>query len=167
MIDEPTTVEVAQDDSTENYTVYESADGETIVGLYVEDSAAEQIGEYASVEVEPAGSEDTAATAHKSKDTASYGVYELPPVVTGGYLSHDLLDSDDGEAPESVVLTLHSSSEEAFERSKPEPSDEQVDAILGDTDDDDDDSDESGVAASDDAEEVIVSDEELGLSSAD
>lgn len=180
------TIQVTQDNSTENYEVYESADGDTIVGMYVESSIAEQLGEFAAVTISDAESADENATAEKKKDTSNYGVFELPPAVTGMYVSHDALDSEeseegDREAPESVGLSLAPSDEETFENSLPDV-DEQADALVsGDESDESeeesepsaeeqaealvsgDDSDESQSASETENEEVEISDEEVGL----
>jgi len=181
---EANTIQVTQDSSTENYEVYESADGETIVGMYVESSIADSVGEFAAVTIQDTSEVTADATANKNKDTANYGVYELPPAITGMYLSHDTLDSeesDDGPtAPDEVGLSLAPSDESAFEASLASLED-QSDALL---DDNDDGSDESAGTAEEQAEalvtgsddsnesesntdaddaEVEISDEEIGL----
>lgn len=184
---EANTIQVTQDNQTENYAVYESADEDTIVGMYVENGIAETLGEFAAVTIQDASDTSEDATAEKKKDTSNYGVYELPPAVTGMYVSHDALDSEeteDGfEAPESIGLALAPSDEETFEASLPDL-DDQTDALVeGDSDDSDEEDEPSAdeqaealVAGADnesesadsdeDAEEISgddISDEEIGL----
>lgn len=153
---EANTIEVAQDNSTENYEVYESADGDTIVGMYVESGIAETLGEFASVTISDADDADESATADKNKDTSNYGVYELPPAITGMYVSHDALESeetDDGfEAPDSIGLSLAPSDEETFEASLPDL-DDQSDALISG---DDSDEEESEPSAEEQAEALVA-----------
>ncbi len=144
---ETNTIQVTKDDSTENYTVYESADGDTIVGMYIEQSIAEQLGEFAAVTIQDATDASDDATAEKKKDTSNYGVFELPPAVTGMYVSHDTLDSEESEdsgptAPDTVGLSLAPSDEETFEASLPDL-DEQSDALVSDNDSDEEESEPS------------------------
>lgn len=173
---ENATIQVTETDSTENYRIFESADGDTIVGMYVADEVAEQLGEFAAVTISDEGSED--ATAEKKKDTTNYGVYELPPAITGMYVSHDVLDSEeteegDLEAPESVVLQLAPSDEETFENSLPD-AEEQADALVeGDSEDEEEEEASAeeqaealvggGSDESDEDEEVEIADEEIGI----
>ena len=146
------TLEIGADSSTENYTVYESADGDTIVGMYVSNGAADDIGEYGSLTVSAEGG----VTASLNKTTTNYATFETAGgAISGMYVSHDLLaelfdeyDSDEGVA--EISLTIESSTEDAFEE-------ERVDEVE----------EESIVAGSDDGsdeEEVVeISDEEVGL----
>lgn len=180
------TIQVTAESDTENYTVYESADGDTIVGAYIADEIAETLGEFASITVGSAEDADENATTPKKKDTTNYGVFELPPAVKGMYISHDVLESDeteegDREAPENIGLSLSPSDEEAFENSLPD-AEEQADALVeGDDSDEeesepsteeqadalvsgaDTDSDESDDEPAEESEEVEISDEEVGL----
>ena len=159
---EANTIEVAQDNSTENYEVYESADGDTIVGMYVESGIAETLGEFASVTISDADDADESATADKNKDTSNYGVYELPPAITGMYVSHDALESeetDDGfEAPDSIGLALAPSDEETFEASLPDL-DDQSDALISG---DDSDEEESEPSAEEQAEALVAGTSDAG-----
>ena len=154
---EANTIEVAQDNSTENYEVYESADGDTIVGMYVESGIAETLGEFASVTISDADDADESATADKNKDTSNYGVYELPPAITGMYVSHDALESEEGddgfEAPDSIGLSLAPSDEETFEASLPDL-DDQSDALISGGDDSDE--EESEPSAEEQAEALVA-----------
>jgi len=172
---ENTTIQVTEDSETENYAVYESADGDTIVGMYVEETIAEQLGEFAAVTIQDAADTSDDATADKKKDTSNYGVFELPPAVTGMYVAHDALDSEeveDGfEAPEQVGLALAPSDEETFEASLPD-AEEQADALVeGDESDEDEEDEPSAEEQADalvegdesDEEEVEISDEEIGI----
>jgi len=174
MTDE-TTIQVTADSQTENYTVYESADGSTIVGLYIAQSIADTRGEFAAVTIQDADDSPDDATADKKKDTNNYGVFELPPAVTGMYVSHDALDStevEDGfEAPESIGLSLEPSDEETFEASLPDL-DDQSDALVEGEDDEEDEDDEPSAeeqaaalvaGGSNESDEVEISDEEIGL----
>jgi hypothetical protein len=172
------TIQVTQDDSTENYAVYESADGDTIVGMYVEQSIAETLGEFAAVTISDAESADEEATADKSKDTTNYGVFELPPAVTGMYVSHDALDSEESDeggpvAPDSIGLELAPSDEETFEASLPDLDDQSDALVSGESDDSDEEEDDEATAeeqaealvsgADDSSENVEIEDEEIGL----
>ena len=153
---ETDSIQVAVDNETENYAVYESADEDTIVGMYVSEGAAEQIGEFGEVTV----STSAEVEAGLNKTTTNYGVYETAGgAISGMYISHDLLeqltDSDEYEqddAPESVGLTIAPSTESAFEDAQGVDEDEEEALVVGGADSDD--SDEA---------EVEISDEEVGL----
>lgn len=154
------TIEVTQDNQTENYAVYESADEDTIVGMYVENSIAESLGEFAAVTILDAADASEDATAEKKKDTSNYGVYELPPAVTGMYVSHDALDSEEAEdgfeAPESIGLALEPSDEESFEASLPDLDDQSDALVSGESDDSDEEDEESEPTAEEQAEALVA-----------
>lgn len=171
-----TTIQLTSNDSSENYQIFESADGSTIVGMYVANEVAERLGEFAQVTLSEDGNED--ATAEKQKDTSNYGVFELPPAITGMYVSHGVLDSDETEdgpvAPDEVTLQLEPSDEETFENSLPDVED-QADSLVSGADESDE-SDEPSTeeqaealvgdaseSEDSDSEPVEISDEELGL----
>jgi hypothetical protein len=159
MVDE-TTIEVSIDKETENYAVYESADGESVVGFYVAEGAAEQVGQFATLTV---GAED-GIEATKKKDTASYGVFEAQPTVTGMYVSHDVLGSEESEedgptAPETTSILLDASDEDSFEEAEQAAAqdEEQEAALVGESQDSDEEESET------DEEEAEIPDEEIGL----
>jgi hypothetical protein len=160
-----TTIETSIDKETENYAVYESADGDTIVGAYVSESAAEQVGEFASVTLAESG--EGGLTLEKGKDTKSYGYYKSqgnPAAVNGIYISHEVLESeesdDDGPtAPDEISMAISSSDEESFEDAVPSQDEEESELVESGDDSDDEDDDPSQ------EEEVadLVSDDELGI----
>lgn len=156
---EANTIQVTQDNQTENYAVYESADEDSIVGMYIENGISESLGEFAAVTIQDASDTEENATSEKKKDTSNYGVYELPPAVTGMYVSHDALDSDeteDGfEAPESIGLAIAPSDEESFEASLPDL-DDQSDALVSGESDDDSDEEESEPSAEEQADALVA-----------
>jgi len=146
------TLEIGADSSTENYTVYESADGDTIVGMYVSNGAADDIGEYGSLTVSAEGG----VTASLNKTTTNYATFETAGgAISGMYVSHDLLadlfdeyDSDEGVA--EISLIIEPSTEDAFEAEQ--VVDEEEEGLVEGSDD-----------GSDEEEVVEISDEEVGL----
>lgn len=147
------TLEIGVDGSTENYTVYESADGDTIVGMYVSNGAADDIGEYGSLTV----SDEGGVTASINKTTANYATFETAGgAISGMYVSHDLLaelfdeyDSDEGVA--EISLIIEPSTEDAFEAEQGVDEAEEESLVAGSDDE------------SDEEEVVEISDEEVGL----
>jgi len=148
------TLEIGADSSTENYTVYESADGDTIVGMYVSNGAADDIGEYGSLTV----SDEGGVAVSLNKTTTNYATFETAGgAISGMYVSHDLLadlfdgyDSDEGVA--DIGLTIEPSDEESFEKEQGVDEAEEESLVAGATD------------ANEEAEEVVeISDEEVGL----
>jgi len=147
------TLEIGADSSTENYTVYESADGDTIVGMYVSNGAADDIGEYGSLTVSAEGG----VTASLNKTTTNYATFETAGgAISGMYVSHDLLaelfdeyDSDEGVA--EISLTIEPSTEDAFEAEQGVDEAEEESLVAGSDDE------------SDEEEVVEISDEEVGL----
>lgn len=148
-----TTIEVGADKDTENYRVFESADGDTIVGMYVSLGAAESLGQFATVEI----SDSAEVEATLDKTTKSYGVFSTPgDAVNGMYVSHDVLatlsdeEYDPEESVDSIGLTLTPSDESSFEESAgPDP--EEEDALV------------AGADSDSDEEAVEIADEEVGL----
>jgi len=146
-------IQIAADSSTENYTVYESADGDTIVGMYVSDGAADDIGEYGALTI----SDEGGVSADLNKTTANYATFETAGgAISGMYVSHDLLESQfdeyDAEAGvESIGLTIEPSDEQSFEAEQgvDEAEEESLVAATDDSDEDD--------------EVVEIADEEVGL----
>ena len=147
-------LEIAVDNTTENYTVYESADGDTIVGMYVSNGAADDIGEYGTLTV----SDEGGVTALLNKTTANYATFETAGgAISGMYVSHHLLselfdeyDSDEGVA--DIGLTIEPSDEESFEKEQGVDEAEEESLVAGATD------------ANEEEEEVVeISDEEVGL----
>ena len=147
-------LEIAVDNTTENYTVYESADGDTIVGMYVSNGAADDIGEYGTLTV----SDEGGVTALLNKTTANYATFETTGgAISGMYVSHHLLselfdeyDSDEGVA--DIGLTIEPSDEDSFEKEQGVDEAEEESLVAGATDSDEDE------------EEVVeISDEEVGL----
>lgn len=156
------TIQVGIDKETENYAVYESADGSAIVGMYVSEGAAESVGEFGAVTI----SDESEVTATLDKTTKNYGVYSTEGgAVSGMYVSHDLLAEVGGEsteegfdAPESIGLTIAPSDEGDFEEAQGVDEEEEDALVSGDSSD----SDESESTDEED-EEVEISDEEVGL----
>lgn len=163
---ESDTIEIGVDKTTENYAVYESADGDTIVGMYVSQGAADAVGEFATLTI----SEDADVTATVDKQTTNYVVYSTEDgAVSGMYVSRDLLqetfdldEDEDGDTifPESIGLTLAESDEEAFEADDGPVADPEEEAALveGSVD-----TGESESESESEDEEVEISDEEVGL----
>ena len=147
------TLEIGADSSTENYTVYESADSDTIVGMYVSNGAADDIGEYGSLTV----SDEGGVTASLNKTTTNYATFETAGgAISGMYVSHDLLaelfdgyDSDEGVA--EISLIIEPSTEDAFEAEQGVDEAEEESLVAGSGD------------GSDEEEVVEISDEEVGL----
>ena len=151
-------IEIGVDKETENYAVFESADGDTIVGMYVSDGAAEALGEFATLTI----SDEAEVSATLDKTTTNYGVYSTDGgAVSGMYVGLDLLEDTFGsdeeeefEAPESIGLTLSPSDEDSFEDAAG-VDEEEEEALVADAASDETDESEE--------EEVEISDEEVGL----
>ena len=147
------TLEIGADSSTENYTVYESADGDTIVGMYVSNGAADDIGDYGSLTVSSEGG----VTASLNKTTTNYATFETAGgAISGMYVSHDLLaelfdeyDSDEGVA--EISLIIEPSTEDAFEAEQGVDEAEEESLVAGSDD------------GSNEEEVVEISYEEVGL----
>lgn len=162
---ETDTIQVGIDKETENYAVYESADGSSIVGMYVSDGAAEDIGEFGALTI----SDEAQVNATLDKTTTNYGVYSTEGgAISGMYVGHALLEQVGGEstedgfdAPDSIGLTIAPSDEDAFEEAQGVDEEEEEALVSG--------SDESDESESEDAdeEEVEISNEEVGLVSED
>jgi hypothetical protein len=147
---ESQSIQVAVDNSTENYEVYESADGDTIVGMYVSSGAADSIGEFGEVSV----SDSAEVEATLDKTTTNYGVFSTSGgAISGMYVSHELLSElfdeyDADESVDSIGLTISPSDEDSFEESAGVDEAEE-EALVADGDSEE--------------EEVDISDEEVGL----
>lgn len=156
--------EVAQSNTTTNYGVYDSPDGDetqAIVGMYISEGITEDLGEYVTVVLDV---DDDGVPATLDRTTSGYGVFSTQAdAIESVYVAHEVLaefvdnyDSDD--AIEAVGVTLMASDEEAFEEAldaattSEEETEAEADALLAS--DESDDSDE---------EEVEISDEELDL----
>lgn len=156
-----TTVQAHREKTTENYGVYESADGDTIVGMYVSEGASEQVGEFAEVTV--SAEADVEATLDKT--TQNYGVFSTEGgAVNGMYVSHDVLseltdDYDSEEGVSSIGLTISPSDEDSFEQAEGVDEEEEAALVGG--------SSESESESEEDEEEVKIPDEEVGLVEAD
>lgn len=152
-------IQIAVDNETENYAVYESADEDTIVGFYVAEGAAENIGEFGALDVSLEGE---GVTAELQKETQNYGVYAAEPTVTGMYISHEVLGSDeeDADAPEEIGITITPSDEQAFEEAVgPAQDEEQEAALVADADD----TEGKAEPEPEEQEQELVSDEEIGI----
>jgi hypothetical protein len=162
------TVEVEQTDTTENYAVYDAFDDE-IVGTYIAEEAAEELGESSEFTVHAEG-EDGGLSLSRDRETASYGVFsDQAEAVETTYVSHEVLaeltgqdaDSDEYTVPESIGMDA-----EALEGDEAPSREEAAEALVagadGDSESESTDSDESEVNDSDE-EEVEISDEEIGL----
>jgi hypothetical protein len=155
-------VEVAQSNTTANYGVYDSPDGDehqSIVGMYISDNIVDQIGEFVTVSLSLGGSPVEATL---DRTTSGYAVLSTQAdAIESMYVSHELLDdfvddydSDDGI--DSIGVTLVSSTESAFEEALEEvtheddATEQEAEALIG--------SDES-----DENETVEIEDEAASL----
>ncbi len=146
-------LEIAVDSTTENYTVYESADGDTIVGMYVSNGASDEIGEYGTLTVSVEGG----VSADLNKTTTNYATFETAGgAISGMYVSHDLLDElfdeyDSDEGVADIGLTIEPSDEESFEEAAGVDEAEEESLVAGSND-------------SNEEENVVeIEDEEAGL----
>lgn len=170
---ESTTVEMQRSKSTENYGVYDAPEegdhADAIVGTYIAEEAASELGEFASLTV--VGDSDSAGLSlTQDKETSSYGVYsDDADAIEASYISHEVLaqvtgqsaDSDSYEVPDSIGMNAEPSDEESFESSADNSAEREAaaNALLAS----DGDSDESETSDSAEEEEVEISDEEIGL----
>lgn len=179
------TVQMAQTKTTDNYGVYDSPDGDEpqqMVGTYITNQVAEQVGEF--IEVTLQSGEGDGLTLTPDKETSSFVVFsDDTDAVEASYVSHEVLEriGADGDEPR-VSAQVSPSTEEAFEAAleaqttSEEEQEEAADALLADEDGDegeDEPSQEEAAEAlvSDDTDaesdegesEVQVSDDELGI----
>lgn len=165
------TLEMQRSKSTENYGVYDAPEegdnADAIVGTYIAEAAASELGEFASLTVF-ASSDEGGLTLTRDKETASYAVFsDSADAVEAAYVSHEVLaqvtdqssDSDSYEVPDSIGMNAEPSDEDSFQASADNSAEREAaaNALLAS----DGDSDEGGSTDSD--EEVEISDEEIGL----
>lgn len=162
------TIQTEQSDESQNYKIYEATDGSSMVGTYVADEAAEQLGEQVEFEFSADGDD---LTVERTKTTSNYGVYsDTAEAIETMYVSKEALEpfssEEDGEQalPDSLNVSAGSfdpseqedEADEAEAEDEGESREEAAEALVGDADG----SDES---ESDESEEVEISDEEVGL----
>jgi hypothetical protein len=175
MTEDSTTIQAEQSKTTTNYAVYDSPDGDEqqeLVGTYITESVADQLGEYVEFELSDGEGDGLSLTA--DRETSSFVVFSSEAdAVESAYVSHEALDRIGADADSTVDMLARSSSEEAFQQAldeqttSEEETEQEANALLGD---DDSDSDESEAEPSEESEaenltdeEVEISDDELGL----
>lgn len=149
--------------TTENYAVFESAEvggSQDLTGMYVSLAA---FGEEPEAFIEVEVGEEGPVTLTKNKDTASFGNYESESgAVSGIYISHDVLESEESEegdrvAPDTLGISISPATEEDFEQSQQsEELEDEADALLGDAGTDGVDAEETEeTTVEDEAEELL------------
>lgn len=176
---ESTTIQAEQSKTTENYAVYDSPDGDEqqeMVGTYITESVAEELGEY--VEVELSEGEGDGLSLTQDKSTSSFEVFSSEAdAVEAAYISHEVLDSIEADADSTLNMVARSSYEKDFEQAleaqtvSEDETEQEADALLaGDADDSDeaeaepeqqDDEPETEPEEQEAAE--LVSDDEIGI----
>lgn len=143
-------------EDTSSKAQYVSPNEDVVCASYIVRAIAEQLGMYASLEVE-----DSGGNARLSRVTSGYAVYDTPDdSVTGLYISHDFVSDvtdgeyDDENPPESLDLTFAPSSEGEFEQAEEE--EDLTDSLLADTDDSDESEAEDSEDESEDVTEEIL-----------
>ena len=156
MSDNNTTIVAELAKTTTNYAVYESAEvagSQDLTGMYVSLATFGDSDPLGFIEVEVADEESLPVSLTKNKDTKSFGVYESASgAISGMYVSHDVLGSEDGEdspvAPDERGISITPANEDDFEESKEsEELEEEAASLLSD-------------AGSEDAVEAEESDED-------
>ena len=172
---EHTTIQLAETNTTENYTVYDSPDGDDqqeMVGTYITDTVAEQLGEF--IEFELSEGDGDGLSLSQDKETSSFVVFsDDADAVEAAYISHEVLDEINAEADSTLNAQSRPSDEEAFNealeaQTVSEDEEEQAaEALLAEESESDeaeaDDSDEDEADPQDEAAAELVSDEEVGI----
>lgn len=164
------------DKTTENYAVYESAEGpsgeQDLVGMYVSLTAFGDGEPFPFIEV--LLGDDQPVGLSKKKDTTRFGVYESQDgaTITGMYVAHDVLGSDeteDGsfEADESQNIGISPASEEEFEQAEEEAEAEPEDADALVTEGESTESTEDEEETESQEDELVIDDDELDLEPAE
>jgi hypothetical protein len=155
-MDESTTIQAEQSKTTERYAVYDSPDGDEqqkMVGTYITEEVADQLGEYIEVEVSEGEGEGLSLTS--DKETASFVVFSSEAdAVEATYISNEVLESIGADADSTLDVLARSSSEEAFNDAleaqtiSEDETEQEADALLAGDDS------ESEEAEADDSEEA-------------
>jgi len=164
---EHTTIQLAETNTTENYTVYDSPDGDEqqeMVGTYITDTVAEQLGEFIEFKLSEGDGDDLSLS--QDKETSSFVVFsDDADAVEAAYISHEVLDEIDAEADSTLNAQARPSDEEAFNealeaQTVSEDEEEQAaEALLAEESE----SDEDEADPQDEAAAELVSDEEVGI----
>lgn len=153
------TIIAEQQKTTENYAVFESAEvggQQDLTGMYVSLAAFDgEPFDFIEVRID----DDGPVTLNKQKDTTNFGVYESESgAISGMYVSHDILDSDEGEAPENRGISIAPATEDDFEDSQTdEELEDEAGSLLADAGDDDD---AVEVTSEEEAEDLLAEAEE-------
>ena len=172
---EHTTIQLAESNTTENYAVYDSPDGDEqqeMVGTYITDTVADQLGEF--IEFELSEGDGDGLSLSQDKETSSFVVYsDDADAVEAAYISHEVLDEIGAEADSTLNAQARPSDEETFNealeaQTVSEDEEEQAaEALLAEESESDeaeaDDSDEDEADPQDEAAAELVSDEEVGI----
>lgn len=177
-MEESTTIQAKQSNTTENYAVYDSPDGDEpqqMVGTYITEQVAEQLGEH--IEVELAEGEGDGLSLTQDKETSSFVVFSSDAdAVEAAYISHEVLDEIGADAESTLNMEACSSSEEAFadaldaQTVSEDETEQEADALLADDADDSDEEQEEQASdeeeepsEQEEEEEALVADEEVGI----
>jgi hypothetical protein len=139
------TIQAEQSNTTENYVVYDSPDGDEpqeMVGTYITNEVAEQLGE--NIEVELSAGEGDGLTLTQDKSTSSFEVFSSDAdAVEATYISHEVLDEIGADADSEVDMLARESTSEAFEEAleaqtiSEDEAEQEANALLAGADSDD------------------------------
>jgi len=177
-MDESTTIQAEQSKTTERYAVYDSPDGDEqqeMVGTYITEAVADQLGEY--IEVELSEGEGEGLSLMQDKSTSSFEVFSSEAdAVEATYISHEVLEDIGADADSTLNMLARASSEEAFTDALEEQTvsedetEEEADALLAgdeseseeaEADDSEEDADEP--SAEEQEADALVSNDEIGI----
>jgi hypothetical protein len=178
---EHTTIQAAQSKTTTNYAVYDSPDGDEqqrLVGTYILEGVAEQLGEYIELEVAEGDGEGLSLTQDKS--TSSFEVFSSEAdAIEAAYISHEVLEEIGADADSTLDAVARPSDEETFnealdeQTTSEEEQEEEADALLAEgtsdagSEADSPSASENEAEADDSPQEVeaddLVDDEEIGI----
>jgi hypothetical protein len=165
-----TTIQAAQSKTTERYAVYDSPDGDEqqkMVGTYITESVADQLGEHIEVEVSEGEGEGLSLTS--DKETASFVVFSSDAdAVEATYISHEVLESIGADADSTLDMLARSSSEKAFNDAleaqtvSEDETEQEAEALLAGSENE---SKQSGESETDEEQEAqnLVSNDEIGI----
>lgn len=169
-MEESTTIQAKQSNTTENYAVYDSPDGDEpqqMVGTYITEQVAEQLGEH--IEVELSEGEGDGLSLTQDKETSSFVVFSSDAdAVEAAYISHEVLDEIGADAESTLNMQARSSDEEAFEQALDEQTvsedetEQEADALLAGPSASENDSEEEQ-SEQEQEEAALVSDDEVGI----
>lgn len=173
-----TTIQLAQSKTTENYGVYDSPDGDDqqeMVGTYITNEVADQLGEFIEAELSVGESGGLSLTA--DKETSSFVVFSSEAdAVEAAYISHEVLERIGADAESTLDMQARESSESEFEAALDEQTvsedetEQEANALLADdadTSDEEADADQAEgddqASAEEEEAENLISDEEIGI----